>query len=102
MSCPCPSLSDPPPEGQKVVGFFGNPMILMASFSVMMKQPHQAYSMEDSSSHDSFLNQPEVIPHNSEKTPVDSACPTTFGNQWAQQQPAGPGSAAPIQNKKQK
>ncbi|KAG0375656.1 hypothetical protein BGX24_008827 [Mortierella sp. AD032] len=25
-----------PPEGQKVVGWFGNPMILMASFSLMM------------------------------------------------------------------
>ncbi|KAF9900489.1 hypothetical protein EC991_007299 [Linnemannia zychae] len=25
-----------PPEGQKVVGFFGHPMILMASFSLMM------------------------------------------------------------------
>ncbi|KAK3832889.1 MAG: hypothetical protein JOS17DRAFT_816006 [Linnemannia elongata] len=164
-----------PPEGQKVVGFFGNPMILMASFSVMMllimprimsnldadaldalrssydfsslpalspqhmglmvppqqtsssssnsnssqKQSHQAYSIEDSHSHDSFLNQPSATSYYSEKNKVDFAVlsdnstvgishglyqsyHTTFGDHWAQQQPAGAGSAVPVQNKKQK
>ncbi|KAG0060414.1 hypothetical protein BGZ89_012290 [Linnemannia elongata] len=163
-----------PPEGQKVVGFFSNPMILMASFSVMMlfimpkimsnldadaldalrssydfsslpalppqhmglmmppqhlsssspnsnssqKQSHQVCSMEDSHSHNPFLNQPSAITYYSEKSKVDfgvpsdnstvgtshglyQSYPTTFGDQWAQQQSAGAGGALPVQNKKQ-
>ncbi|OAQ25498.1 hypothetical protein K457DRAFT_158158 [Linnemannia elongata AG-77] len=160
-----------PPEGQKVVGFFSNPMILMASFSVMMlfimpkimsnldadaldalrssydfsslpalppqhmglmmspqhlssssnssqKQSHQVCLMEDSHSHNPFLNQPSAIIYYSEKSKVDfgvpsdnstvgtshglyQSYPTTFGDQWAQQQSAGAGGALPVQNKKQ-
>ncbi|KAF8947466.1 hypothetical protein BGZ47_009092 [Haplosporangium gracile] len=167
-----------PPEGQKVVGFFSNPMILMASFSIIMllimprimanldadaldalrssydfsslpalspqhlglmvpphqsssfssssssissssQMQHQAYAMDDSHSHDFFLDQSTAAPYYSEKSHVDFATPSdnstvsisrglyqaypaTFGDQWAQQQAAVEGSTAPIQTKKQK
>jgi hypothetical protein len=83
------------------------------------KHSHQAYSVENSHSYHSFLNQPSATPRYSEKNKVDFAVPsdsstvgishglyrsylTTFGDQWAPQQPAGAGGAAPVQNKKQK
>ncbi|KAF9126410.1 hypothetical protein BGW39_006626 [Mortierella sp. 14UC] len=110
-----------PPEGQKVVGFFGHPMILMASFS-LMKQ-HQAYSMDGTL--DTFQNQSapyynEKSHHDFVTTPATNlaapgivginhglyqAYPAAFGDQWTQQQQqqaAAAGGVVPVQSKKQK
>ncbi|KAG0290340.1 hypothetical protein BGZ96_006165 [Linnemannia gamsii] len=99
-----------PPEGQKVVGFFGNPMVLMASFSFMMLlimpkimsnlayngNNHVGFATTSSTTGDA--NSSVGIHHG-----VNQTYPATLGDPWAQQQqqPLQAGGT-PVQTKKQK